>query len=358
MLPQKFKSLYSVSMYIKSHGVDSSAVEGFEKFKPLPDLPDDVKFKIVEHYSRLKLSQHKIRLLRNVNELGKDFNFDRFLKYEEYANSHSKDTSSLEMFKLRFGDELGTQKFNEKTAKSTHTIESFIAKFGEKEGPIKFKEYNESKSGTRENFIKRHGEEEGLKRWEQFCERNKGNHTLERRIKIHGEEEGRRLYEETRYKLENKNSLEYYIRLYGEEEGRSRWNWRCLRNSISTMFTEKEMVWKIGTPTYYRWVETTGCLKLTDEDKLKLDRYYRSVWKATMNQPLHLLPNFDKRGHQRVEDSFAIDHKISIICGFKNDIPPEVIGDINNLQMLPHDVNFRKQGDCYSMLDYCYRGEL
>ena len=75
-------------MYIKSHGVGTSAVEGFEKFKPLPELPYDVKFKIVEHYSKLKLATHKDRLLKNVYEFGKDFDYDRFLKYEEYANAH------------------------------------------------------------------------------------------------------------------------------------------------------------------------------------------------------------------------------------------------------------------------------
>lgn len=358
MLTQKFKRLYSVTMYVKSHGVDSlDVIEGFEEFKPLPDLPFEVKVKIIEHYSNMESATHKTRLLKTVYELGKDFDYDRFLKYEEYANGHPKDSSSLEFHKLKYGDELGTQKYNEKTAKSTHTLESFIEKYKE-DGPQKYREYNERKRQTLENFIKRNGEEEGTRRWNQFCERNKGNHSLERRIEKHGEEEGRRLFEETRYKMENKNTLEYYIKLYGEEEGRSRWNWRNLQNSISTMFTDKEMVWHIGTPTHQRWVEATGCLKLTDEEKLKLDRYYRSVWKATMSQPLHLLPNFDKRGHQSVEDAFAIDHKISIIYGFKNDISPKVIGNINNLQMLPHTENSRKQGDCYSMLDYCYRGEL
>lgn len=344
-------------MFIKSNGVCEEVVRGFEKFKPLPNLSDDVKFKIVEHYSKLSLSSHKTRLLRNVEELSDLFDFDRFLKYEEFANKHPKDTSSLEMFKLRFGDELGVQKFNEKVKASTHTIESFIEKYKE-DGSQKFREYNESKLCTLENFIKRHGEEEGTRRWNQFCERNKGNHTLERRIEKHGEEEGRRLFEETRYKLENKNTLAYYIKLYGEEDGRSRWNWRNLQNSISSMFTEKEMVWKIGTPTYHRWIATTGALKFTDEEKLRLARYYRKVWKITMVQPLTLLPNFDKRGRQRDKDSFAIDHKISIIYGFKNDIPPEVIGNVNNLQMLPHRENSRKCIDCYSMLDYCYRGEL
>ena len=357
MLTQQFKSLYSVTMYIKSHGADSSAVEGFVKFKPLPDLPYDTKFKIVEHYSKLKLSQHKIRLLRNVGELGEDFDFDRFLKYEEYANTHSKDTSSLEMFKLRFGDELGTQKFNEKVSKSTHTIESFIEKYKE-DGPRKYREYVESKRLSLEKFQDLYGEEEGTLKWNQLCERNKGNHTLERRIEKHGEEEGRRLFEETRYKLENKNTLEYYINLYGEEEGRSRWNWRNLQNSISTMFTDKELVWKVGTPSHKRWRERIGAKEIPEGREGDLKRYYNKVWKITREQPLWLLPNFDKTGHQRDPNAFAIDHKISIIRGFHDNIPPEVIGNINNLQMLPHHENSRKCRSCYSMLDYCYRGEL
>lgn len=353
----KFKSLYSITMFLKTNDVDVDVVREFERFKPLPNLPDSMKLEIVNHYGKLKKTTHRARLLRNVCELGCDFNYERFLRYEEFANSHPKDTSSLEMFQLRYGDELGLQKFNDKTAKSTHTIESFLEKYPD-DGVQRYHEYNRRKRNTRERMIERYGEEEGNRRWERLCERNRGNHTLERRIEIHGEEEGRRLFEETRQKLKDKNTLDYYIKLYGEEDGFLKWNWRNLQNSISTMFTDKDMVWKIDTPMYSKWLERIGSKQLNDQSTQELRRYYRSVWRVTKRQPLHLLPNFDKRSHQRDSGTYAIDHKISIIYGFEENISPEIIGNINNLQMLPHEENSRKGRSCYSMLDYCYRGVL
>ena len=61
----------------------------------------------------------------------------------------------------------------------------------------------------------------------------------------------------------------------------------------------------------------------------------------------------NKHGHQRVKGSYAIDHKISIYFGFKHNIPFDIIGNIDNLQMLPHSVNSSKGSGSYSMIQYC-----
>lgn len=77
------------------------------------------------------------------------------------------------------------------------------------------------------------------------------------------------------------------------------------------------------------------------EDK---QRYYKEVWRITNQQPLYLLPNFDKpRGRAGSANAYQLDHIVSISNGFKNQIDPEVIGSIQNLQFIPWLENIQKQ---------------
>lgn len=68
------------------------------------------------------------------------------------------------------------------------------------------------------------------------------------------------------------------------------------------------------------------------------DIYYKKVRKITEEQPLHLLENNEKRG--RVD--YHVDHIIPISYGFANNLPPELIGNILNLQMLYYKENIKK----------------
>jgi len=74
--------------------------------------------------------------------------------------------------------------------------------------------------------------------------------------------------------------------------------------------------------------------------------YYKQVIKYTYKQPLHLLENIDKRGRAGKDDAYHIDHKVSIKYGFENSIPPYIIGNINNLEMLPWYDNIYKSSKC------------
>lgn len=63
-------------------------------------------------------------------------------------------------------------------------------------------------------------------------------------------------------------------------------------------------------------------------------RLYRlEVLRITKQQPLHLLEHYEKRG-TAAEDGYHLDHIYPISLGFNNNIPPEEIGHISNLQML------------------------
>lgn len=66
--------------------------------------------------------------------------------------------------------------------------------------------------------------------------------------------------------------------------------------------------------------------------------YYAKVWYITESQPIHTLKNFELRsfwGHH-------LDHICSISEGYKNNISPEIIGNIKNLQFIPWDENYKK----------------
>jgi len=70
-------------------------------------------------------------------------------------------------------------------------------------------------------------------------------------------------------------------------------------------------------------------------------KYKRSVWKVTNSQPLEYIPDYDKRS-----SDLHLDHKFSIAEGFRQGLPPEVIGNIANLQMLSSRENIAKSDAC------------
>jgi len=75
-------------------------------------------------------------------------------------------------------------------------------------------------------------------------------------------------------------------------------------------------------------------------DKIK---YYRKVGKLTRKN-IHLLPEYDssKHGLCGVDGAYQIDHIIPISYGYDNNIPPEIIADVSNLQFIPWEENLSK----------------
>jgi len=69
-------------------------------------------------------------------------------------------------------------------------------------------------------------------------------------------------------------------------------------------------------------------------------QYSRAVRQITRKQPIHSLEGHDNRGRGKLH----LDHIIPIKFGFDNNIPPDVIGHISNLQFIPESENCSKQG--------------
>ena len=51
---------------------------------------------------------------------------------------------------------------------------------------------------------------------------------------------------------------------------------------------------------------------------------------------------------------YHLDHKYSITEGFKNKVPPKVIGSIYNLEFIPYNVNVSKGTKCSIKLEELY----
>ncbi len=75
-------------------------------------------------------------------------------------------------------------------------------------------------------------------------------------------------------------------------------------------------------------------------------KYQKLVKKITETQPIATLAFSDKRGFK----SYHLDHKISIWHGFKNNIDPSIIANIDNLEFIPYKDNMRKGIKCKDIL--------
>lgn len=76
------------------------------------------------------------------------------------------------------------------------------------------------------------------------------------------------------------------------------------------------------------------------------EKYRREVIKLTNKQSIHTLKNYDKRGDSGIEGAYHLDHKYSILEGFKNKIKPEIIASLNNLVFIPWRDNVVKRTKC------------
>lgn len=103
----------------------------------------------------------------------------------------------------------------------------------------------------------------------------------------------------------------------------------------------------VGMVKRYRGISYSEYLKTLDE----YGEYRRNVLKITNKQQIHLLENFYKRGVSGKEGAYQLDHKYSILEGFKNNISVQLIGNINNLQFIPWKENAVKRTKCSITID-------
>ena len=95
---------------------------------------------------------------------------------------------------------------------------------------------------------------------------------------------------------------------------------------------EKGIANRHGFDSYQQYQESLPAWK----------KYRNIVDKLTKNQPLYALEHYEKRGVNGKEGAYTLDHIISVVKGFKNNIDPEAISHISNLKMIPWKDNIQK----------------
>jgi predicted HTH domain antitoxin len=95
----------------------------------------------------------------------------------------------------------------------------------------------------------------------------------------------------------------------------------------------------VGLIRRYRDISYGEYLKIEDDYK----KYKNDVMRITNQQRIDELFNYQKRGNSGVEGVYHLDHKYSILEGFKNKISPKIIGGIKNLEFIPWEENIKKR---------------
>lgn len=78
-----------------------------------------------------------------------------------------------------------------------------------------------------------------------------------------------------------------------------------------------------------------GLSKISDKKKRL---YYLRVWLVTEMQSLHKLSNHNKRCWDR-SGCYELDHILSISSSYLENIPPHLVGSIDNLRFIPKKEN-------------------
>ena len=90
--------------------------------------------------------------------------------------------------------------------------------------------------------------------------------------------------------------------------------------------------------------------KPDDPEYLEFKKYRRKVYYWTAKNDLTLLENHDKRGLL----NYHLDHMYSVTAGFKNKVPPKIIGSIYNLKFIHYKENTSKNIKCSITLEELY----
>ena len=154
--------------------------------------------------------------------------------------------------------------------------------------------------------------------------------------------------EETQNKVK-KTSLERFgaTNIFSTSRFRKKYIKRMLENYgvVHNWLSEKSLKRKDETRKRKKieWLKTLPDRQL----------YYEIVWMIT-NKQLHYfgIDKFkDKWWERRGIVDHHIDHMYSIKKGFENNIPPYIIGNIHNLDLIPYKENVRKQCNCSKTID-------
>jgi hypothetical protein len=132
-------------------------------------------------------------LARTFNVMSEQTMFAFNIPQDVFEQSRQKYAMTKEHMIEKYGEGAGLEKWNKycKRQAETNTYEYKRKKYGMSKSD--FRKYNASRSSTLDNFIKRYGEEIGTQKWDEYCKRQSYTKSKEYIIKTHGEAEYERI---------------------------------------------------------------------------------------------------------------------------------------------------------------------
>lgn len=114
-----------------------------------------------------------------------------------------------------------------------------------------------------------------------------------------------------------------------------------IEEGIVNVFQRQSVVDQITKKKYER-----GYIIPREYKTNKLEKYYADVWYHTGKNFNQFYNDINPNNYKRGRKTYHLDHKISILFGYLNDIDPEIIGHRCNLEMLYYKENIKKQANC------------
>lgn len=188
-------------------------------------LTDDQKTKILTIIDLIDNGNYRNRIKIIANFV--KYNLDNY-KYRLNLILENLTKNTLEMYCLRYGKIEGELRYKQYCSKlsKVSSKDYFIEHYGELEGIQKFNKIQKKKLMSLDGFIKRNGLKIGTKKYKDFCNKNKGNWSLERQIHLHGKINGKQNYLDIKENVKKTQSLNGFIENHGIVDGTNLWNKR------------------------------------------------------------------------------------------------------------------------------------
>jgi len=204
-------------------------VKPFNEFDNITDYIIEQLNGVVVEFTKQEI-QSKSLHIKTLIKYNVDGNWvDKINESKKFGN----DSSSLDCFITRYGENIGKQLFDEKLKNSIITEKDYIIKFGKLLGKSEWKELCKSKGNfSEQHFIDKFGKKLGRQKWQEILTKKlktqkenfknkkwKNGRTLEEYQERYGIEDGYNRWKLRNDKHKYRLSRDYYIDKYGKERG-------------------------------------------------------------------------------------------------------------------------------------------
>ncbi len=281
-------------------------------------------------------------------ECGKNTIFKGFVKgFSIFCSSSCSNKSDItkqkkkEVCLKKYGKEnpFQVEEFKEKTKKTN------LEKLGV-ENPSQSKEIKQKKKSTK---LTRYGNENYNNMNKHINTRLKNNNgkyksdeelekTKQTCLDKYGEDNVFKS-EEIKEKIKKYNLRKYGVEFYNQtDEFKEKHKQTCLKNYGVEYPLQSKIIQQRRRDTSIK----NGNI-IEDKDRNNWDLYKTLVRRITNTQNISSLSNSELRSRADINpNGYHLDHKFSIYSGFKRNILPIYIGDINNLEFIPISENCKK----------------